>query len=138
MNQDSPSSGRPVFEGRLVRLEDGRYVSLDWLIWNARQQQSRAVGRLCGALLRAVWQTIESLVGPPLGWQRRQLPSRWTTLRDALGPDGAADRIWFDPSMITDSENYRSDAALGRKATATNEGFPERLHGIQGSRSAAA
>lgn len=104
--------GQPNFDGQMVRLADGRRVAFDWLLWDARQKQSREAGRLCGILAKRVWRMLAALMGPPFGWQRRQLAGGV----GAALPHTEQPRTWFDPRLITDTAGYRSDDALGRPA----------------------
>lgn len=113
---DQPKfDGQPIFDGHMVCLADGRRVSLERLLWDARQRQSREAGRLCGILARRLWRTLAALFGPPFGWQRRQLAGGAGGIGAALSHTEQP-RTWFDPRLITDTAGYRSDNALGRPA----------------------
>lgn len=128
-----------MFDGQTVLLPDGRRVSLERLLWEARQQQARELGRLCRIVAVRVWRTLVTLFGPPMGWQRHQLPAQASRPKPTLVAVSAAEPAWFDPASIVGDDGDRSDDALGRSAA--EKASPTATKAVQqdrGPRSAAA
>lgn len=106
---------------RMVRAEDGRPVSVDAVVAEARREQSAAIRRLAWNLILAAGRIALSLFGPAFGWRRSQLAE----LRAAGAMGGrhgeVDDRHRLSPADLRAESLYRGDAALGHAGTAHGE-----------------
>lgn len=110
---------------RLERLEDGRPVSVEALIAEARREQSAAIRRLVVTFLTMAGRTALSVFGPAFGWRRRQLAE--LRVKSAIGTRHARldDRHRLTPSDINAAELFRGDGALGHSAAAVDDTGPD-------------
>ncbi|VUX47589.1 hypothetical protein DF3PA_60068 [Candidatus Defluviicoccus seviourii] len=118
MTEATRLSRRVPTAPRMVRLEDGRPVSVEALVAEARREQSAAIRRLGFDLISFLGRIVLSLVGPAFGWHRSQLAELQTAA--AMGRrHGAVDnRHRLSPADFSTESLYRGDAALGHVATA--------------------
>lgn len=118
MTEATRLSRRVPTAPRMVRLEDGRPVSVEALVAEARREQSAAIRRLGFGLISFLGRIVLSLVGPAFGWHRSQLAELQTAA--AMGRrHGAVDnRHRLSPADLNAESLYRGDAALGHVAAA--------------------
>ena len=111
---------------RMVRLEDGRPVSVEALVAEARREQGAAIRGLAWDLISAAGRIALSLFGPAFGWRRRLLAELQTAeLRTAAAMGGrhgpVDDRHRLSPADLSADALYRGDAALGHAVAATDQ-----------------
>lgn len=118
MTEAAKMSRRVSAAPRMARLEDGRPVSVEKLVAEARREQGAAIRRLVLDLISFLGRIALSLFGPAFGWQRRQL----TELQTAAAMGGrhgtVSERHRLMPADLAADSLYRDDAALGHAAVA--------------------
>lgn len=111
----------------MVRLEDGRPVSVDALIAEARREQSAAIRRLAWDLISAAGRIGLSLFGPAFGWRRSQLAELQSAAAMGGRHGAVDDRHRLSPDDLSADALYRGDAALGHAVAVSDEsGMTER------------
>jgi hypothetical protein len=105
----------------MVRLEDGRPVSVDALVAEARREQGAAIRRLAWDLISVTGRILLSLFGPAFGWRRRQLAELQTAAAMGGRHGAVDDRHRLSPTDLSADALYRGDAALGHAAAARDE-----------------
>lgn len=124
MTEATRLSRRVPTAPRMVRLEDGRPVSVEALVAEARREQSAAIRRLGFDLISFLGRIVLSLVGPAFGWRRSQLAELKTAAAMGTRHGAVDDRHRLSPADLRAESLYRGDAALGH-ATAGGDGYGE-------------
>lgn len=121
MTEATRLSRRVPAAPRMVRLEDGRPVSVDALVAEARREQGAAIRRLAWNSISLAGRIALSLFGPAFGWRRSQL-AELRTATAMGGRHGAVDhRYRLSPGDLRADALFRDDAALGHGAAAHDE-----------------
>ncbi len=127
MTEATRLSRRVPVAPRMVRVEDGRPVSVEALVAEARREQSAAIRRLGFDLISFLGRIVLSLVGPAFGWHRSQLAELQTAAAMGRHHGVVDNRHRLSPADLSAESLYRSDAALGHvAATRDSSGETER------------
>ncbi|MDS4010816.1 MAG: hypothetical protein RKK15_05420 [Defluviicoccus sp.] len=116
MTEATRLSRRVPAAPRMVRLDDGRPVSVEALVADARREQGAAIRRSVFDLLSFVGRIALSLVGPAFGWRRSQLAELQTAAAMGGRHGAVDDRHRLSPADLSAESLYRGDAALGHVA----------------------
>ena len=118
MTEAAKMSRRMSAAPSMARMEDGRPVSVEKLVAEARREQGAAIRRLGFDLISFLGRIALSLFGPAFGWQRRKLAELQTAAAMGGRHGTVSERHRLSPADLVADSLYRGDAALGHAAVA--------------------